>query len=265
VNGIPWVLPVHQTIAHELVVGLGSFEASESRRGRRERYIGVTTVFSADGRYLLESRTPATPADEYLEAMLAALERAISEVRRQQAWTNEQTVRLVFHIFKDFNQTEIEAVKALMTRLQLPHVEFAFVHIVADHPFMLFDLNQDGVGDRTRKGEAAPPRGLRVDLGHHEALVCLKGPKELRQMTDGIPKPFLLRLHRDSTFKDLSYLARQVYDFSCLSWRTLLPSPLPITVIYSNLVARNLLLLRDVQGWSPENILGQVGRSPWFL
>jgi argonaute-like protein implicated in RNA metabolism and viral defense len=121
------------------------------------------------------------------------------------------------------------------------------------------------VGTRTRKGEAAPPRGLRVDLAHNEALVCLKGPKELRQTTDGIPKPFLLRLHKDSTFRDLSYLARQVYDFSCMSWRTLLPSPLPITILYSDLVARNLLLLRDVTGWSPENILGQVGRSLWFL
>lgn len=265
VKGIPWLLPVHQTVAHELVVGLGSFEAYESRFGSRERYIGVTTVFSADGRYLLESRTPATPADEYLAAMLAALERAISAVRLQQAWTDEQTVRLVFHVFKDFNKTEIAAVKALITKLQLSRVEFAFVHIVEDHPFMLFDPDQDGVGTRTRKGEAAPPRGLRVDLAHNEALVCLKGPKELRQTTDGIPKPFLLRLHKDSTFRDLSYLARQVYDFTCMSWRTLLPSPLPITILYSDLVARNLLLLRDVTGWSPENILGQVGRSLWFL
>lgn len=265
VNGIPWLLPVHQTVAHELVIGLGSFEAFESRLGGRERYIGVTTVFSADGRYLLESRTPATPAGEYLPALLAALERAIAEVRVQNAWTDEQPVRFVFHVFKDFNQNEIEAVKRLMARLRLPHADFAFVHLVEEHPFMLFDPAQEGVGNRTRKGAAAAPRGLRVDLAHNETLVCLKGPKELRQWTDGIPKPILLRLHKDSSFKDLSYLARQVYDFSCLSWRTLLPSPLPITILYSDLVARNLLLLRDVTGWSPEHILGPVGRSRWFL
>lgn len=264
VNGVPWLLPVHQTIAHELVVGLGSFEASDSRLGGRERYIGVTTVFSADGRYLLESRTPATPADEYLPALLGALERAVAEVRQQVAWADDQPVRFIFHVFKDFNQTEIQAVKQLMAGLHLPHAEFAFVHIVEDHPFMLFDASQQGVGT-AKKGIAAAPRGLRVDLDDNEALICLKGPHELRRWTDRIPKPILLRLHRASTFRDLSYIARQVYDFSCLSWRTLLPSPLPITVLYSDLVARNLLLLRDVTGWSPEHILGPVGRGRWFL
>lgn len=264
VNGTPWLLPVHQTIAHELVVGLGSFEASDSRLGDRERYIGVTTVFSADGRYLLESRTPATPAEEYLPALLGALKRVVAEIRQQVAWADDQPVRFIFHVFKDFNHTEIQAVKQLMAGLRLPHAEFAFVHIVESHPFMLFDASQQGLGSM-RKGVAAAPRGLRVDLDDNEALICLKGPNELRRWTDRIPKPILLRLHRDSTFRDLSYIARQVYDFSCLSWRTLLPSPLPITVLYSDLVARNLLLLRDVTGWSPEHILGPVGRGRWFL
>ena len=130
---------------------------------------------------------------------------------------------------------------------------------------MLFDADQEGVGGRTKKGTAAAPRGLRVDLAREEALLCLKGPKDVRLWTDGIPKPLLLRIHRDSTFKDLSYLARQVFDFSCLSWRTLLPSPLPVTVLYADLVAKKLLMLRDVTGWSPEHILGPIGRSRWFL
>lgn len=265
VNGIPWLLPIHQTVAHELVVGIGSFEASESRLGGRERYIGVTTVFSADGRYMLESRTPATPADDYLPALLSALERVVGEVRRGQGWSEDQPVRLIFHVFKDFNQTEIQAVKQLMMRLQLPHAEFAFIHVVEAHPYMLFDPAEEGVGTRTRKGVATAPRGLRVDLANNEALICLKGARELRQWSDGIPKPVLLRLHRDSTFRDLSYLARQVFDFTCLSWRTLAPSSLPISVVYSDLVARNLLQLRDVTIWSPETILGPVGRSRWFL
>lgn len=264
VNGVPWLLPVHQAIAHELVVGLGSYEAQGSRFGARQRYVGVATVFSSDGRYMLESRTPATPANEYFGALLDALERVIGEVRRQDAWSENDPVRLVFHVFKDFNQVEIKAVKALMERLGLPHAEFAFVHVAEIHPYVLFDPDQEGVG-KDNKGEAAAPRGLRVTLAREEALICLKGPKELRQWTDGIPKPLLLKLHPDSTFKDLSTLARQVFDFSCLSWRSLLPSPLPITVLYADLVAEKLLQFRDVTGWAPEHILGPIGRSRWFL
>lgn len=265
VNGTPWLLPVHQMVAHELVIGLGSFEASTSRLGRREKYIGVATVFSADGRYMLESRTPATPADEYLPALLAALERVVGEVRRSQGWSDDQPVRFIFHVFKDFNQREIEAVKQLVTKLHLPHAEFAFIHLIEDHPFMLFDDGQEGIGSRVPKGVAAAPRGLRVDLGQNEVLLCLKGPRELRQWSDGIPRPVLLNLHSDSTFKDLSYLSRQVFDFTCLSWRTLSSSSLPITVHYADLVAKLLLRLRDVSLWTPETILGPVGRGRWFL
>jgi hypothetical protein len=267
VDGIPWLLPVQQSVSHELVIGIGSYEASESRLGGREKYIGVTTVFSADGRYMLESRTPATPASDYLPALLDALERAINEVRRQYAWIQEEPVRLIFHIFKDFNSSEIEAVRRLMRKLNLPHAEFAFVHVVLDHPYMLFDPTEEGenVGSSRRKGVASAPRGLRVDLSRDEVLLCMKGPKELRQWSDGLPKPLLLRLHHESTFKDLSYLARQVFDFTFLSWRTLLPTSLPISIKYSDLVACKLLELRDVSIWIPETILGPVGRTRWFL
>jgi hypothetical protein len=264
VFGIPWLLPTHQTVSHELVIGIGSFEASESRLGARKKYIGVTTVFSADGRYMLESRTPATSSENYLPMLLKALERVVEEVRKRLAWTTDDSVRFIFHVFKDFNQCEIKAVNSLMRNLGLPHAQFAFLHLVESHPFMLFDPTQQGV-DAYAKGVAAAPRGLRVDLSDNEVLLCLKGPNELRQWSDGLPKPLLLRLHRDSSFKDITYLARQVFDFTCLSWRTFLPSPLPISILYSDLVARNLLQLSDVSGWSPDTILGPVGRSRWFL
>jgi hypothetical protein len=50
----------------------------------------------------------------------------------------------------------------------------------------------------------------------------------------------LLKLHRDSTFTDMDYLARQVFHFSDHSWRTFLPASMPVTVSYSQLIARML-------------------------
>ena len=50
-NGIPWLLKANPTIAHELVIGLGSASIAEGRLGDRERYVGITTVFSGDGNY----------------------------------------------------------------------------------------------------------------------------------------------------------------------------------------------------------------------
>lgn len=267
VGGIPWILPVHQIISHELVVGIGSYVASkESRFGKYKKYIGVTTVFSSDGRYVLESRTRAKLFEEYLPELLSTLERAITEIRIKDGWDEYDRVRLIFHVFKPLSYIEIDAVRALVEKLKLPYVDFSFISVTKDHPYLLFDENQEGVKSyEQKKGVFVPERGLMVKLSSNEVLLQLTGSNELKQWTDNHPSPLLIKLHDNSTFKDMDYLVRQVFDFSCLSWRTLLPSPAPITILYSDLIAKNLLMLKDISGWSIEDMLGPIGRTRWFL
>jgi len=265
-GGVPWLLPSDQTVSHELVIGLGSHHERTSRFGAGDRYVGVTTVFSGDGRYLLESRTRSVPFDEYGMAMLQAVRSAVEHVRRDFAWAPTDPVRLVFHVFKPVKEAEAQAVQKLMSELALPHAEFAFLHIADAHPFRVFDEKQRGVpAGGARKGVCAPPRGLLVKLSSYEALLCLKGARELKQPSNGHPAPILLRLHRKSSFRDLTYLSRQAFAFSCHSWRSFLPSPLPITILYSQLVADNLRKLSRVSGWSDDSIVGRIGRTRWFL
>jgi len=70
---------------------------------------------------------------------------------------------------------------------------------------------------------------------------------------------------RNSTFKDLTYIARQAFCFSCHSWRTFSPAPLPVTILYSELIAKLLRELGDVTDWDPDAMLGRIGRMRWFL
>jgi hypothetical protein len=46
-GGTPWLLAAQQTVAHELVIGLGSHSVAGSRIGAQQRYVGITTVFSS--------------------------------------------------------------------------------------------------------------------------------------------------------------------------------------------------------------------------
>jgi hypothetical protein len=265
-GGVPWLLPADQTVAHELVFGLGSYQATEGRFGPRKRYVGITTVFTGDGRYLLGSRTEAVPFEEYRGALLAAIQSAVESVREQQAWRQDDPVRLIFHAFKPLKDAEVEAVEDLMRRLDLAHARYAFLHVVDTHPFLLFDEAEGGAkAPGGKKGVFAPPRGLCLLLSDHEALIALKGAREVKQASDGLPRPVVLRLHRSSTFHDMVYLSRQVMAFSCHSWRSFFPAPMPITIGYSDLIAEKLRLLQDVAGWSDDAVGGRIGRTRWFL
>lgn len=266
-GGTPWLLAAQQTVAHELVIGLGSHTESGSRIGAHKRYVGITTVFSSDGSYLLSDRTSVVPYEEYAGALYDTLKRAITIVRRQDNWRSTDKVRLVFHMFKPLKDIEAEAVKRVVSDLNLEDVTFAFLHIAPDHPFVVFDNAQGGIGAREpKKGVLGPSRGLHLKLGDKESLVVFSGASELKKPGDGMPRPCLLKLHRLSSFTDMTYLARQAFAFAGHSWRMLSPEPFPITIRYSDLIAERLAGLAGVPGWDAEAVkFGQIGRTLWFL
>lgn len=179
-------------------------------------------------------------------------------------WQARDTVRLIFHAFKTFKDTEAEAVKMVMKELGDYQVEFAFVHVAVTHPYLMFDTSQLGVG-YYKKGIFAPNRMRYLRLSEHVSIVCLTGAYELKQASDGIPQPVQLILHKESTFKDMTYLARQVVKFGAHWWRSFSPAPMPVTVYYSQLVAQMLSQLTKVNTWNSDSLYNKIGSTRWFL
>ena len=195
------------------------------------------------------------------------MKRAIIKVREQDNWRSTDKVRLVFHVFKPLKDTEAKAVEQTVKDLELDNVTFAFIHVAQSHPYLIFDNRQKGVGySEPKKGVLGPTRGLHIKLGDSESLVVFSGVNELKQASDGMPRPCLLKLHRLSTFRDMTYLARQAYVFSCHSWRVLAPEPFPITIRYSDLIAERLSGLNGVKKWDDETVkFGPISSTLWFL
>lgn len=267
-GGIPWLIKANPTIAHELVFGLGSAYVSEGRLGHREQVVGITTVFSGDGNYRLSNLSQAVPFTDYQDALLQSLRDTIGKVKRSMNWQAGEHIRLIFHAFKPLKNSEAEAVKKLMGELGDYDVDYAFIHIIKEHPYILFDALQNGIQDYSTnsiKGVFAPVRGGFLRLSRSEVLLSLTGAKELKRVEDGIPSPVLLRLHRQSSFQDTTYLTRQVFTFSCHSWRSFFPSPMPVTIMYSELIAKMLGQLGTVSRWNPNAMLGRIGETRWFL
>jgi hypothetical protein len=268
-NGVPWLVRAHMPIAHELVIGMGSAHVGDERLGDTERVVGITTVFTGDGNYCVHTLSRAVSFENYAAELLHSLKSTIERLSRSMNWQPKEHVRLVFHAFKPLKEAEEEAVKALIATLGDYDVEYAFLHVVEDHPMLLFDEAQkgepayDGTGEV--KGVHAPTRGRFLRLSGHEVLITLTGAREVKQASDGLPRPILLRLGRGSTFNAMTYLTRQVNTFACHSWRSYFPSPLPVTILYSDLIARLLGHLSTLPQWNPAQMLGRIGETRWFL
>jgi hypothetical protein len=267
-GGTPWHLQVNRPMAHELVIGLGSAYVSESRLGAKQRVVGITTLFTGEGRYMLGNLSKVVPFEEYRAAIIEMLQGALVRAQAEMNWQKGDEVRLVFHSFKPMKDDEAEAVKAVAKALaQDFQIDFAFLHVAQDQPLILVDTEQRGVKAFSGglKGALAPMRGTYLALSRHETLLSLVGPAEVKKATDGLPSPLVLKLHRSSSFADMEYLTKQVFNFSGHSWRSFNAAGMPVTILYSQLIARLLGRLGALPNFSTDSIIGRLNRLRWFL
>lgn len=269
-GGTPWVLasPKGQGITHEVIVGLGSAVIQHSRLQGKEKYVGIATVFNYDGVYLVSKTSQEATIDDYSEKLETALLNTLTYVSARKGWQARDRVRLIFHTFKPLKNTEIEAVKRLVrNHLARYEVDFAFLEIGNEHNSMLYDPSSSG--HKTYKGAVrgvqVPWRGNAVLLNEQELLLTLTGPREIKFTDHGAPAPVRLYLNGGSTFRDLRYLAQQVFDFSYMSWQTFNLLSEPVTISYSDMIARLLGRLRQVKNWNANVLDTEFGDSLWFL
>lgn len=260
-GGNPWRLPANQAVAHEIIIGMGTDTMRRSRFGPPDRVVGLCAIFNKFGEYLLDTRTEVVPYGDYALALYERLTEAIRVVKTEQNWRPTDHVRVIFHASKAVKDKEVEAVTRVMGELGLPHAQHAFLHVEQAHPYLLFDPETS----HHRKGAWAPRRGTWLRLGAREAVLALKGPRQLKRGTDGLPGPLLLRLHQDSTFTDLGYLSEQVYHFACHSWKAFGGASKPVTVRYSECLAHMMRGMREVPGWDEGSVDEPIGRKPWHL
>ena len=267
-KGTPWTVDHDLTIADELVIGIGTAELSESRTAEKHRYVGITTVFRGDGNYLLGQLSREASYAEYPTVLRDSTRDIIEEIKRRNGWQPGDTVRLVFHASRPPRNVEVaqlmrEAVRAVGDE---QCVELAFLTVSHDHPFVLFDTSEAGkYTAKGRKGEFAPERGLIAQTGRYSRLVCTTGVTLVKRPGLPLPRPIQVHLHRGSTFSDLHYLSEQVLKFTGLSWRSMQPAADPVTIYYSELIARLLGRLKTVPGWSPALLDGRLRTSKWFI
>jgi hypothetical protein len=116
--------------------------------GKRERFVGITSIFGGDGNYYLSNASKAVSFVRYQDALRNTLRAAIENVRTGMNWQRGDRVLLVFHSkFKDFSNEEVQAVSDVISDFGEYEVRHAFLHVSERHPYMLFDTSERGVTD----------------------------------------------------------------------------------------------------------------------
>lgn len=265
-GGRPWILPASQSIDHEIVVGIGSSMLRKNLfvGALQQRIVGITTFFTGDGRYIFGNRCKEIPFERYFDELLSSLRSSIQNISADYNWRDGATVRIVFHVFKPIKNVEAEVVETLLREFTQFDIRYCFVTISERHPLLLFDKDQDGTGS-TAKGKYVPQRGTNWVLGPHACLLQLKGPDDIKSERHGFGSPVLVRVHEGSTFLDLNTVVQQISNFTYLSWRGFNAAQQPATVLYSELIAKNLSHMRKIESWKPELTNSVLRDKKWFL
>ena len=270
-NGTPWTVNQDKAISDELVLGMGFAELSGSRFEDRQRFVGITTVFSGDGTYLLGNVSKecnyAGYPDMVRESMLAVLK----ELKTRNNWRPGDTVRVIFHAHRPLKRVDVAKIVFACTREigSEQDIQMAFVTVSHDHPFFILDRGEKGEPIKRdsdiRKGVFAPMRGTIARIGRSTRLLAVNSGKLIKRQNSPLPAPLLISLHEDSTFKDVDYLAEQALKFTSLSWRSTLPASTPVTIFYSERIAELLGRLKDVPDFSTTALSVKLKWSRWFL
>ena len=275
-GGSPWTVLPSTPVAQEVVVGIAYSETQE-RFARRRRFMGIATVFSSDGTYILGASSPQCDYDDYPEVLADTVRRTIRRLATDQRWGKGDLVRLVVHMGKTLTRDDISSVSTAASAELVEGVRFetSFLQIRQAHPFVLFRPGApgrrrwvdtlDGSFGQVQVGEAVPDRGTVLVLGRSRRLLSVTGPEQLKQEGGLPPSPLLVELHSDSTYKELGSLVRQVFQFTGLSWKSVRPISEPVTLLYPKLIARLVSRLSSHPDWSDDLMATYLLRSRWFL
>jgi hypothetical protein len=144
-GGSPWTVRPTMPLSKEVVLGMAHAEFG-SRRSKRTRYMGITTVFNSEGTYLLAAGTARCKYEDYPVELVSSVRKTLLRLASDYGWSAGDVVRLVFHATKPLTGREVdmladEAVSALGDDIQ---VQTAFLTIEQSHPYKVLAPHEKG-------------------------------------------------------------------------------------------------------------------------
>lgn len=247
VGGTPWTVSTPYD-ENNLILGV-----SRAQDYSRKYLVGFVTLFTNDGDFLfMNSKAPVVEWKKYVQGLSELIESAVSEYEDIRGAPNS----IIVHFHKRPGEKEIESIETALRNIT-KDIPYAIVHLNEYSNFRLFDSSHNTY---------TPPKGFKVSLSSHEALILLDGRIGDRRFKVGVPRVLDVRMDKRSTldlnkFQDI---VKQVYDFSHINWRGFNAAAIPVTLNYSKLIARIVIEI-GIENWNPDIARGKLRDKAWFL
>ena len=242
-GGIPWRL--NKEVTNDLIIGFGEKKVNDSR------YLGNTVFFDNTGNikenYYFNAENPHQLANNIISS--------VSKYRKQ---TNESPRRIIIHYYKAPNQKEFIAISDAIKKFKYD-IPFLFVEINDSKAkdLIAFDLTNE---------YSMPISGTCWEIRKDEEYILFNNTRygdDAGKYKDEYP--IKIKLYFSEMIKPTDEIIKetlaQVYEFSRIYWKSLKQQCKPVTIIYSDLIAK---YAANFQGNKvPDSDIAKT--TPWYL
>lgn len=246
-GGTPWLIEKEEKIKYELIIGIGS---TLNKSGNP--ILGIAQIFDSNGRYIVGDCVPLSTYEDYTEKLECYLTNSIQDILNSSAIEKNSEFRIIFNIFKSPSyKYEIKAITNTLRKFHEYSFNYCLAHLGYGHNFRLFN---DGGKGQNEKGTFIPLNN-NISLLHFtaESTIPLQVVIDKRSV-----------ISEDMEFSDLYYVSKQIFWFSFLSYKSMMPSKKPVTLTYPTLMARITEQLKEIDGWDYD-YLEKMGDKLWFI
>lgn len=242
-GGIPWRL--NKEVTNDLIIGFGEKKVNDNR------YLGNTVFFDNTGKikenYYFNADNPRQLANNIKSSVLNYKEQ-----------TNENPRRIIIHYFKVPNQYEFKEISKAIK-------EFNF-----DIPFIFVEINdskaKDLIAFDLTNEYSMPISGTCWEIRKGEEYILFNNSRygnDAGKYKDEYPIKIKLYFSKmiNPTNQIINETLAQVYEFSRIYWKSLKQQCRPVTIIYSDLIAKYSANFQDNK--VPDSKIAK--ETPWYL
>lgn len=256
-GGIPWVVDRTRRDP-ELVVGMGRADLRDPHSRRVQRTIAFATCTRGNGAFAFNVYAePVTTRNDYVRSLADVVSNALRRVEVTSTADLElNTGAFSIHLPKEYGRDEEEAIaRALST---IPSAQRPSILKITDEPYFF-------LVDTSRK-DGTPSRGTMVRVGQDDWLLYTEGNEERQTWRSRTPSALRVRVYSpgETRYASPRELVRQVLDLSQVNYRAFNARSRPVSLVYSQLVAKTLAHLSPKQLSSVCRADGLSERM-WFL